>query len=59
MLQNRLVRRVKLALLRLLGTAEADPIPPPLRARLREEFAPTYDYLQRLGFDYRPPPDDG
>jgi len=61
MLQNRPVRRLKLALLHLLGTADSESVPPPLRARLREEFAPTYDYLQRLGFDYRPAapaPDD-
>jgi hypothetical protein len=54
MLQNRLVRRLKVALLTLLGTADAASVPPALRARLREEFAPTYDYLQRLGFDYSP-----
>jgi len=54
MLQSTLVRRVKLALLTLLGTADPDPVPPALRSRLREEFAPTYAYLQRLGFDYSP-----
>jgi hypothetical protein len=54
MLQTPLVRRVKLALLTLLGTAASESVPPALRARLRDEFAPTYDYLQRLGFDYSP-----
>jgi hypothetical protein len=58
MLQSELVRRTKLTLLRLLGQADPDPVPPALRRRLEEEFAPTYDYLQRLGFDYRPGPSD-
>jgi hypothetical protein len=54
MLQSRLVRRVKLALLRLLGKADPDPVSPALRAQLQDEFAPTYEYLQRLGFAYKP-----
>jgi len=58
MLQSRLVRQVKLALLRLLGKADPEAVSPALRARLREEFASTYDYLDQLGFDYGPPPPD-
>jgi hypothetical protein len=34
-----------------LGTAEKGPLPPAVRAELREEFAPTYAYLESLGFD--------
>lgn len=51
MLESALIRQIKLGLLRLLGTAESTPIPEDLRARLQEEFAPTYAYLQRRGFD--------
>jgi len=51
MLQSSAVRQAKLRLLRLLGTADPEPLPPDLRERLREEFAPTYDYLQDLGFE--------
>ena len=51
MLQSPLVRWVKLALIWLLGTAEATPISEAQTARLRKEFAPTYAYLQEQGFD--------
>jgi len=51
MLQSALVRTAKVGLLRLLGTAEKGPLPPAVRTELREEFAPTYAYLESLGFD--------
>jgi len=51
MLQSQLVRWAKLGLIRLLGTAEADEFPEALQTRLRTEFAPTYAYLQNLGFE--------
>jgi hypothetical protein len=54
MLQSPAVRRAKLALLSLLGTAEKDRVPPALRSRLEDEFAPTYAYLQDRGFDHYP-----
>jgi hypothetical protein len=57
MLQSTLVRRTKLELLRLLGQADPDPIPEEVEEKLRREFAPTYRYLQRLGFKvYDAPP---
>ena len=60
MLQNPVARQAKLALLRLLGTAEPDALSPEMERHLREEFAPTYDYLHSLGFDvYDPPPHGG
>lgn len=63
LLQNRLGRWFKLGLLRLLGTAEKASIPPEVQARLRDEFAPTYDYLHQLGFEAydetRPEPSAG
>ena len=60
MLGNAGIRRAKLALLSLLGTAEKDPMPPALRSRLEDEFAPTYAYLHDLGFDhYSPEPAEG
>jgi hypothetical protein len=56
MLQSTLVRQVKLALIRLLGTADPTSISDEHRARLRDEFAPTYDYLRNVGLDtYRSP----
>jgi len=55
MLQSTAVRRAKLALLSLLGTAEKDRVPPAVRARLNDEFAPTYAYLRELGFDHCAP----
>ncbi|MFB6249685.1 MAG: sulfotransferase domain-containing protein [Salinibacter sp.] len=55
MLQSAAVRRTKLALLSLLGTAEEDRIPSALRTRLEDEFAPTYAYLRDLGFDHYAP----
>lgn len=51
MLQSRAVRTIKLGLLRLLGTAEREDLPPDVPERLRDEFAPTYAYLRELGFD--------
>lgn len=51
MLRSRTVRSIKLGLLRLLGTAETEDLSPELRDRLRGEFAPTYAYLQELGFE--------
>jgi hypothetical protein len=56
MLQSKLVRRTKLGLIRLLGTADKEEIPAQLRTQLREEFAPTYQYLSELGFDHYPSP---
>ena len=46
-------RIAKRTLLRLLGTAGAktEVLSPEMEARLRKEFAPTYAYLQELGFD--------
>lgn len=59
MLTSRVVRTTKLTLLRLLGTAERNDIPPVLQRRLRAEFAPTYAYLRDLGFTaYDAPEDD-
>ena len=55
MLRSKLVKKLKLGLLNLLGTADADPIPPEVHDHLRAEFAPTYDYLQSLGFDVYDP----
>ncbi|MFP4228540.1 MAG: sulfotransferase family protein [Salinivenus sp.] len=51
MLQSALIRQVKLALIRLLGTAESASLSASQKARLQEEFAPTYAYLRRLGFE--------
>lgn len=51
MLESPTVRTLKLALLRLLGTAEREELPVRQQKRLREEFAPTYAYLRDLGFD--------
>jgi hypothetical protein len=56
MLQSTVVRQTKLGLIRLLGTADKEPISDELRTRLQEEFSPTYQYLVELGFDhYRTP----
>ncbi|MEF8796033.1 MAG: deacetylase, partial [Salinivenus sp.] len=55
MLQSTAVRRAKLTLLSLLGTAEKDRVPAAVRARLNDEFAPTYAYLRDLGFDHYAP----
>lgn len=54
MLQSAVVRQIKLGLIRLLGTADSSPISDQLKAQLRDEFAPTYDYLQDLGFEIYP-----
>lgn len=51
MLQSRLIRWTKLSLLHLLGTADTEVIPKELEIQLRSEFAPTYAYLQELGFE--------
>ena len=51
MLQSPLARKIKLALIRLLGTAEPTQISPGLERRLQKEFAPTYAYLREEGFD--------
>ncbi len=51
MLQSSFVRNVKLGLIRLLGTADPDTLTDEQKARLRDEFAPTYEYLQNEGFD--------
>lgn len=59
MLQSTLVRRIKLGLIRLLGTAESTSLSAEQEARLRDEFAPTYAYLQEQGFDVYEPPSDG
>jgi hypothetical protein len=50
MLESPLVQWTKQQLLQVLGTAEDDALTPDLRAELRREFAPTYDYLEQLGF---------
>lgn len=54
MLQSTLVRQIKLGLIRLLGTADASPISDEVEGHLRDEFAPTYEYLQELGFTIYP-----
>jgi hypothetical protein len=51
MLQSTLVRQTKLGLIRLLGLAESTTLSSDLKDRLREEFAPTYAYLRKSGFD--------
>lgn len=51
MLQSNAIRHTKLSLLRLLGTAEKEPLSPDVHDRLRDEFAPTYAYLRELDFD--------
>jgi len=53
LLGSTVARQAKLALLRLLGRAGAnsEALSPEMKARLREEFAPTYAYLQDLGFE--------
>lgn len=53
MLQSTAVRKVKLLLLDLLGTESSskDSLHPDLEESLKREFAPTYRYLQELGFD--------
>lgn len=53
LLGSRVARQAKLALLRLLGTAGAktEALSPEMKARLQEEFVPTYAYLRELGFE--------
>lgn len=56
MLQSNAVRWVKQLLLHVFGTAEEETLTPEERDRLRHEFAPTYAYLNALGFTvYRKP----
>jgi hypothetical protein len=52
LLESSVARQAKRALLRLLGTAGAktEMMSSEMEAHLQEEFAPTYDYLQGLGF---------
>jgi hypothetical protein len=50
MLKSTVIRQAKLGLLRLLGTAEKNPLSSKFRDRLCNEFAPTYTYLRQLGF---------
>lgn len=50
MLRSQMIRWIKLGLLRLLGTADKKTVPPDVYEQLREEFAPTYAFLQRQGF---------
>lgn len=47
---SRLVQWAKQALLQVLGTADKAPPAPAVQAALRREFAPTYAYLEELGF---------
>lgn len=51
MLRSEVTTWAKDRLLALLGTAEKEPLDPDLRARLEEEFAPTYAFLQERGFE--------
>ncbi len=53
LLGNAGARWAKRALLRLLGTAGArtEALSPKMETRLRDEFAPTYAYLEELGFE--------
>lgn len=57
MLQNSVVRSAKRALLTILGTAEPESISAEQKRRLRDEFAPTYEYLHSHGFDNYPATD--
>lgn len=50
MLESAVVRWAKQQLLQVLGTAERDVLSGVERAALRREFAPTYAYLDQLGF---------
>lgn len=50
LLQSKAASRLKKGLLSVLGTADEAGMPAAARAQLRDEFAPTYRYLRRLGF---------
>jgi hypothetical protein len=50
MLESPVVRWTKQQLLQVLGTAEPDVLSDDERRMLRREFAPTYAYLDQLGF---------
>jgi hypothetical protein len=56
MLQSTVVRKIKLGLIQLLGTADDETIPNEVHDWLRHEFVPTYRYLDELGFDHYPSP---
>jgi hypothetical protein len=56
MLRSPAVRTAKRILLSILGTADEETIPNEVHDRLRQEFAPTYRYLDELGFDHYPSP---
>lgn len=51
MLESRTAGRLKNALIFVLGRARKGGIPAATLAQLRDEFAPTYRYLRRLGFE--------
>lgn len=51
MLESPTVRKIKLVLLQLLGTAERVELSARQRKALRDEFIPTYAYLRDLGLD--------
>lgn len=55
MLRNKAIGFMKGALLHTLGTARKANIPFDTREQLLEEFAPTYRYLSRAGFEYDTP----
>jgi hypothetical protein len=50
LLQSKFMHRSKAILLNLLGTAKKENLSEELEAKLREEFIPTYEYLNTLGF---------
>ena len=50
LLRSSLMGTAKRALLRLLGTADKQALPPAVEASLHEAFQPTYQYLSGLGF---------
>jgi hypothetical protein len=50
MLESTIVQWAKQQLLHVLGTAEKEVLSPDQHAALRRAFAPTYAYLDRLGF---------
>lgn len=52
MLRSDFMSAAKRTLLRLLGTAQKEPIPDEIREQLVEEFQPTYRYLSELGFSH-------
>ena len=50
LIQSKFMHQSKSMLLYLLGTARKEKIPEGLNQRLKQEFAPTYEYLAQLGF---------